>query len=446
MPTSEQMRLLTSMVHTEPVIRGCIARISNVTLANSITISERFQPISKKLYDELYRHYIRFLKDAVRAVWVCGFVAFVIVRIDNLPVPKVLPLGSFTWCVSPNTAAAKQNKAAGEHAGESKQNNANSAGIGHRVSQVKYKNRGGDLYWYDITLLTNTVRLEDVIIVNHATPHIPLENVLPSPMSTLLNEYIRMQRDDHIISKAIEWNSKKHIVVSETVNLQDQTTSGISLLSEFRNFLLSGEENNANSFIRLRSRKTGKTLNSYNDGVFSWLNDVFDESTETHVLPPNHTSQELQSIPLTDIGAGHLREQFSQLVHEFFGVDVAQGKNSSNFGAGSSSSADAETMSRNQHAEATSLAMFLESVLEKAYTESFNVEHGQVKVRIRPQARLSISTTDDVKKLKESEFLNPAHGKKVRQMFGISKDDEELQERSVSNKDNNGGHKKAKTQ
>lgn len=431
--TVDQTRLLANMLHTEPVVRGCISRISNIALANDFTIMERFQPISRDLYSSLFRHYMKFLRDAVRSVWMCGFCAFVIVRIDNVPVPKMLPLGSFTWTVTPNTTL--RGRAADTNATQA--DSATYSGVGKKVSQVKPKNRGEDLYWYDITLLTTTVQLEDVIIVNHVTPQSGMPRVIASPMANILCEYIRMHDGEDLMAKAVQWNTSKHLVVSESVNLQDQTTSGISLLSEFRNFLLSGQDTQSSGFIRLRSRKTGKTLDSYNDGVYAWLHSEFDEdknNANVHVLPPNHTCQELQVIPLSELGVLNNRERFSHSVYEFFGMDISQKQSSAAPGNGQTTSTEVESMSRHQHAEATALAAFLELLLERAYAESFNVPTQDVKVRIRPQARLGISSTDDVKKLRESEFLNPAHGKKVRQMFGISKDMDELSERSASAK------------
>jgi len=60
---------------------------------------------------------------------------------------------------------------------------------------------------------------------------------------------------------------------------------------------------------------------------------------------------------------------------------------------------------------------FLEAVLQKVYAIFFHVEPATVRVTIHGQSRASINSTDDIKKLSETEAIAPQHKKKIRKLM-----------------------------
>lgn len=412
---AEQIERLVHLVRLQPLVSGCIKRLTDIAVANGFTILERRQALCSALQDELLKPYSAFLRASVEMMYFCGFVAFTVRRIEDVPVPVVLPLGSFSWsCELPEAARAptfSSQKPPETYQAPHVPGDPSTAAPQPRPPK---RPRAGPLLEYRVRMRTSVCRDEDVVVVPWVPCLVESNAVVPSPLSGLLARFLELEKGHELLHKAVRWNAERHLVVTERVDLKDQTSSGIQLLDEFRAYRLTGQVDNYNAVRRLRMNGSGnKALKNVNDAMIHWARTEFEEGDATatvHCLPPNTDVQELQAIDLNSLGVD-TQEDFRMNVLEFFNMqNVAE----SNKTAGAS-----EALTRSQHDTAQNISTFLESAVVAAYAACFGLERRDVRCKVRPQSRLSIDSTDDIKKLTESNMLPGCHGEKVRTMFGL---------------------------
>ena len=96
MDISESYYLLLELCCCEPIIQQAFSIIENVCLAHGVTVSH-CKPNFQRFIDT---HYVPFLRNAVRAMHMYGFVPWRVMRLPSGDkVPEVLPAGTFRWTV-----------------------------------------------------------------------------------------------------------------------------------------------------------------------------------------------------------------------------------------------------------------------------------------------------------------------------------------------------------
>jgi len=75
--------------------------------------------------------------------------------------------------------------------------------------------------------------------MNYYSP-IVLANIR-MPMQAILAHYMALQEIHQTIHASNKCNQEKHIVVTETMDVKDQTTWGLQLLDDMSRYTLSGE-------------------------------------------------------------------------------------------------------------------------------------------------------------------------------------------------------------
>ena len=155
------------------------------------------------------------------------------------------------------------------------------------------------LYRYAVRPLHPEVKPEDIFVFNFVDPMLLGVN-LPSPMDGLLPILRITWNMERRLQSIVEWNSSKHIITSERVDmLKDQTMEGMSLLDSFRRYLHSGEHDGINRFYMTRPGLSGMHAKNPTDDRRAQINDTLQgPETEVHVLPPNTEISELQSLDL----------------------------------------------------------------------------------------------------------------------------------------------------
>lgn len=85
----------------EPTIQNCLKIIQSTCLAQGLEmrIGNKGKP-SDRFQRHLQRHYMLFCEQAIRCMFVCGFVPWRLRMLSTGdPVPEVLPLGMFMWTI-----------------------------------------------------------------------------------------------------------------------------------------------------------------------------------------------------------------------------------------------------------------------------------------------------------------------------------------------------------
>lgn len=374
---------MSLLVRCEPNVRSCLQRLTSLSLLNAFEIREDGRPLSAELRKTIDVEYMTFLRGSVTMMFMCGFVAFAVKKKEGTPIPFLLPLGSFTWSSA--------------------------------VPPKKSSQAISRLLAYEIKLIADIgVEEKDVTVVEWIPPAVGVPGVLQSPMINLLDEYLGLKAHQEMLKHAVAWNAQRHIAVSERVDLKDQTSSGIALLDEFRRYAVSGRVSQYHAMLRLRNANN-ETLQTANDASMYWIKNEFSEigqHASIHFLPPNMQVQELQAIPLQSLGTQESSTMFSKSVHSFFNMDMPEYAQDAKAGH--------DAVSRSSHDQATIVCQFLESVIAQAYSTSFKVPLSRVQASLRPQARLGLSSTQDVKHLADAQMLMPGHASRVHDMFGLN--------------------------
>jgi hypothetical protein len=258
-----------------------------------------FCALAEELDAFLGAHFARFLAGALEMMYACGFVVFVVRRRELrgkvVPVPVLLPLGAFTWRVQAAGAGAR--------------GSAGSAGGGR-------KRRGGEegLFYSEVTPTHPGVRAEELRVYS-AGDAAPGAEAMPSPLDGLLAEWAQVEAFDALARRADEWNATKHVWTSEKVDApRDQTTDGISLLDDFRRYIMSGQHTGISSNYMMMSGPEGAAArDDPSNAANSWIEDFAfgagkGVATCVHLMPPNTTVGELGALELKhDREAVHAR-------------------------------------------------------------------------------------------------------------------------------------------
>lgn len=284
---ADKLQLLTQLIRCETTVRPCLNRILSAVVPRHVAIKERetaaapFKALADELDLFLGRHFAKFLAAALEMSYMCGFVVFVIRRHrlqdKETAIPVILPIGAFTWAVRPvvrDANASRRKRRCPQHA----------------------------LYYYDVTPSHPAVRAEDLHVYSHADPG-PTAELLPSPLDGLLADYAQLRNFEALARRIDDWNSTKHITTSEKVDApRDQTTDGISLLDDFRRYIMSGQHTGISSNYMVMSGAEGAAPREDPSNVAnSWINDFAfagdkGNATCVHLMPPNTAISELGAL------------------------------------------------------------------------------------------------------------------------------------------------------
>lgn len=374
-----ELREYIQLVRNEPTVCSCIRRLRNFALVDGFEFKEKESKLKPELRQKIDNAYMDLLAGAMEMMFVCGFVAYYTRRKEGLAFPVLLPLGSFVWSVEETPKGSEE------------------------------------IFRYKINMLVSNIDEDDVTILPwHSPTPASIHHGLQSPLSHIMALYRNLQTFLAYKNKVAIYNAKKHVVMTERVDLKDQTTDGIMLLDEFRRYNVMGNHPAVSHQHRLQLRASGgqqRSTDSVNDANWHWLQTAFPEqdSVDAKLLPPNTDTHELNEIKY-EASEGEV-EQFTKTVHMFF--DLPPPSHS----MGRAATAEMTLLSREQFTNIRLLCDFLQRLACQAYCKCFKTDLREVECIIDPQSRLSINSCDDVKKLMEAEIMTPGDRFVVRNMF-----------------------------
>ena len=388
---NEQWNEVIELVRTEPNFRACYTRLLHSCVmhsADSVTILENKQQLKPELQAFLKQHYINFFSRSLELAHVCGFVPFCIKTIDNIPVPICLELGTFTW----------------------------TAEVIDKTNTTKRQKLNAALRW-KVTPVHGVYDESQILIFPYMNP--TSRNIHETNFS-LLNEILRKYRIiKHLHSTALNntvWNRHKHVVLTESLDLKDQTTSGIQLLDQLRRYSLAGDTGGHRDTTMMYTRHNQSKLTSVNDAKFVWAADQFslDDNSKAHILPPNMNVVELGSMSMAP-ELEFYTNLFAREVYTFF--DQANVQDMS----GARSASGSEQVSRQQHLKILDWCRWFQQLGQFAYSKTFKIDEKNVLFIIQPQSRLEINNVADIKPLLESQLLTSSDKSKLRNILGMTR-------------------------
>lgn len=384
----QKMQQLIELIRYNPCVKSCLHRMICEIVPASVEVKEKGKPLSADL-DAFFGPYLsNILSESLEMAYMCGFVVFVVKRnmSDELNVnkPVLLPLGSFTWSVQCTTKTTK-----------------------------KRKREDDSLYRYEVFPIHPEITQDDLFVFNFQNPSVRNNSFLPSPIDSLCNSLQNMRMMQTRINDVVDWNSKKHITTSERVDIpKDQTTDGISLLDDFRRYIISGQHSGISKHYMMRNGP-GQEFARENpsNAAAAWIhNTAFgkyesDQQANVHMLPPNTDISELSSLDL-NVNMNELNDLFQQEVHEFFHFTPASEVGATN--------GNASYVTQNEIKSMRQLGNFATRLLQYIYACTFDVPLVYVSVSLPQPTGMFIQSADDVKKLQEAGTLLPGDSLKLR--------------------------------
>jgi hypothetical protein len=291
---TEKMHRLIDLVRLNPCVRSCIQRISSEVVPQSVEVLEQDKPLQQELQRVIGPCLAEFLSHSIDMAFMCGFVVFVRRRHEGASVPVLLPLGSFTWGVEMVTERTK-----------------------------KRKRDTGCLYRYSVRPQHPEVTEDELFVFNFYQPALYGEACLPSPLDRLCALRSVLDVSEQKLTHVLEWNSRKHLTTTERLGLpKDATTEGISLLDDFRRYLVSGQHLGlSKNFMTMNGARSSFVQNSSLLSSHLIRQQFKDPTTadiaDVHVLPPNTDVVELAPLDLKT-NMLELQDVMNKQVAEFF--------------------------------------------------------------------------------------------------------------------------------
>ena len=386
------------MVRHEPYVSASIRRLSNNCISRGFCIRENGSSINVLLDKKIHAAYLQCMRSAVEMAIACGFVVFYRRKIDNIWMPCVPELGTFTWSVEVRDGSSHKRKR-------------------------EYNN---GLLVYRIKMLVGNLKPSDLHVVNWMSPmyvaqmYRSVSDTLDTPLKFVLAAHNRVEIATVAAMEREVWNGQKHVIVTEQLDLKDPTPSGIQLLDEMRRYSLTGnhaQEHNQRMLSFNMKKQT--TLNTVVDAKFHFINSEFNKTLrdtdipiQTHILPPNVQATEMQALEKSDT-LETLKDSFHNAVYTFFnGSSPLTGGSSKYIG-----SAAQDHVSRSQQVSVISMCNWLQHACAQMYAVCFDIDKENVEVRMAARSRFEITNVDDVKKLVEANILTPKDCLKLREWY-----------------------------
>ena len=379
----EKVKRLIDMVTCEPAIRSCLERLTTDCVPAVVRLKEQNKPLTASLQRKYGPYMAEFCKCALEMAHVCGFVAFVVKRRDNIPYPVILPLGSFIWSVQEVTSETR-----------------------------KRKHDNLSLYYYEVKCIHSSTKNEDIHVIPFKQPRLGMSQFAPSPLDALFEQHLNLKRLQMKHDLINTWNSTKHITTSERIDTpKDPTHESLRLLDEFRRYTLTGDHVAIRYSEQLMRSQKGVKLNA-TDGHMHWVTQVFETDDETekiktqvHALPPNTDVSEMGALTLSN-SCEEALSSFQQQVYLFF--NMAMGTDVSNVNKNATFIAKIEVQ------QMRGMVLFLQKLCMVAYARAFNCDVETVSCELPLPSGMYMNTADDVKKLTESNMFTPGDQSKIR--------------------------------
>jgi hypothetical protein len=366
----QYVRDLARFVRTEPYMSFCINQVSNDCLTHPIQIRESNKQLQPQLQKLLASHFSKFADASLYMMYMCGFVAYYLEKVDGVRLPHVLPLGSFTWCMqridTPTTAVWP---------------------FEVRIDGI------------DVTFDKHRLH----IFQCHNSP------AVYSPLDAVFELYVMYKNCREATVVTSQRQATAQVLVTETVDLKDQTISGLQLLDETRRYAMCGSHPLAQTDVELRPEQYPE--HNVTGMKETWIQRMNEEHPELRVgiLPPNSQVTHLTATPIDVVMLQEFFNQYIEGVLSFFNIQHRMST-----GQFRVTSSQPNSNMKNQYNNILATSKRLEELLRDVYCKCFDVEPQNVSVTITPQKKLEVTSVQDLKILAEFNLFSATQ---LRQMF-----------------------------
>lgn len=390
---AESQALLYELGTSEPTLQQCFKVIESTCLSQGIECKINGQGCTERFQRHLDRFYVPFLKAAMRAMIIFGFVPWRIRRVrSGDQVPEVLPCGTFDWHTEMGPSQARDSR------------------YGAFSNKKRKLPRGDDddtrLVVYRVTPTTGDVREEDVHVYIYTDPGYNVETnsiltaTVASPLAHILTDYKNLRNAQIRRSYADAWNTTAHIISTFRPNVQPTDDPS--------NYLLDFQD--AQNFAQpIFGRPVYPSLHAHNWFERDMLIRRQIERPSTHrpqvyTLPRDHdVAQQVMLTPCEDLV--FLWNKFQRDVTAVTGVpyEMVIGRQGGNADTVRKTMASGRLFSTNMH----EYCRHLQYLLTDVYCLIYRAKQETVDFKLTPMPRLEVESVADFKTLFEIGALTP---------------------------------------
>jgi hypothetical protein len=231
--TREQyLECITFIANHDPCLQRCITVLEDYMFFNNPVVSINKKPVTDTFRNFFNKYFMVIAKQVFRYNLLCGFVPWTIIKLKSGEnIPRLLPIGSFSWEVKAVERDSKRNK----RPNYLKTNNRSAStpsSYDEDGSQNIYIDEPGFLRYVVKPTLSVGLDVQDIIVTSITEPTMLLPgsgqaapwgtmrfdaaNVSFSPLVSAAYSFMRLERAMHRRSYADEWNTTARIVTSNT--------------------------------------------------------------------------------------------------------------------------------------------------------------------------------------------------------------------------------------
>ena len=400
----ESKFLLLELGCCEPTLQLCFKIIESTCLSQGICCVINGHQCTERFQKHIDVHYSTFLKEALRAMIMYGFVPWRTRRLMSGDIiPEVLPGGTFDWIteIGPDEAERRR-RASGSSWSQ--------AGNG----RYKYNNnkdtsaffRGNDddtrLVVYRVTPTAGNLRQEDVNVYIYSNPSLNVNNnsvmsaTVPSPLAHVLTDYKNLRSAQLRRSYADSWNTTAHFISTFKPNLVNQDEPSASLMDFIHSSFFEVPNLDHSPFPSLGAR------NWFERDI---LLRKHMERPSTHrpmvyTLPRDHDlTQQIMLTPCEDLP--FLLEKFRRDISAV-PYEMVAGRQGSQETA-TKTMTSGRLFSANMH----EFCRHCQNLLRQVYCSIYRVDPESVEFTMTPMPRLEVESVSDLKVLFEIGALTP---------------------------------------
>ena len=399
----ESKSLLLELGCSEPTLQLCFKIIESTCLSQGICCLINGSQCTARFQKHVDTHYTGFLKEALRAMLMYGFVPWRLRKLQSGDtVPEVLPSGTFDWTtdLGPNEEE-KRYRAQSWHSWKGHTAHGNSTG---RRGRQRGDDDDSRLVVYRVTPTVSDLRSEDVNVYIYANPayNVSVNSVMaatvPSPLAHVLIDYKNLRSAQLRRSYADSWNTTAQLISTFKPNLVSQDEPSAYLMDFVHESHYEVPHIGQNPYPQLGAR--------------NWFErDVLlrkqMERPSTHrpmvyTLPRDHDlAQQVMLTPCEDLP--FLLEKFRRDISAATGVpyEMIAGKH------GQETAAKTMTSGRLFSANMHEFCRHCQNILVQVYCAVYRVNAESVEFIMTPMPRLEVESVNDLKVLFEIGALTP---------------------------------------
>lgn len=237
--SNDYVRLITKMIYDEPCVMGSISMLQGCCLRQGIMLRWGNTPPTPSFQTHIQQHFVPFCREAILSCLAVGFVPYRLRRDsnhNNLVVPEVLPLGTYTWSVTRN----EQNSHVG--GGGGKQTKRPKLGNGINEARPPEILINPPLLKYEVSC---SYCEDEIHVFNYIQPQATLTCF--SPLSGLIFHYNNLLSLRELALRAEVWNARPNIVLEEQEKtfINDVTNTGACITQQVHQQFSAGMEQNS---------------------------------------------------------------------------------------------------------------------------------------------------------------------------------------------------------